>query len=57
MRSLLVDFAVGLSSRNSTIRKITPITADRSTAPSLSQKQLQVDHKLVIPHLHTSLLY
>lgn len=44
LKTLLVDFAVGSSSKISTVRKITPISADVPTQKSLSERQLQVGY-------------
>ncbi|XP_064623502.1 codanin-1-like [Lineus longissimus] len=41
VRSLLVEFAVGLSSRTNQIRKITPVSADSEVQTSVSEKQMQ----------------
>ena len=42
MKALLMEFAVGTSSKTSTIRKITPVSADVPAQKSLSDTQLQV---------------
>ena len=42
MKSLLLGFALGASSRGSNIRKITPLTTETESAVAISDKQLQV---------------
>lgn len=48
VRSLLVDFAVGMSSRISAVRKITPVLAQTETTSTLTDKQLQVGTVLLL---------
>jgi len=52
VKTVLVDFAVGVSGRCSSVRKITPITADSlidiciTTTTTVTDKQLQVSYML-----------
>ncbi|XP_074652779.1 codanin-1-like [Tubulanus polymorphus] len=52
IRSLLVEFAIGASSRNNQIRKITPISADQHTSVSFSDKNIQVQLEENLFHNH-----
>ena len=42
VKTLLAEFAVGSSSKTSTIRKITPVSADDNVQTSVSETQIQV---------------
>lgn len=42
LRTLLTEFAVGSSSKSSTIRKITPISAEDTSVHKPSDVQIQV---------------
>jgi hypothetical protein len=50
IKTLLVDFTVGSSSKVSNVRKITPISADIPVQKSLTDRQLQVNMLLSYAH-------
>ncbi|XP_033735346.1 codanin-1-like isoform X2 [Pecten maximus] len=56
IRTLLVEFSVGSSSKNSTIRKITPISADDRTQPSMTERQTQLHLEENFFHNHPASL-
>ncbi|XP_052767400.1 codanin-1-like [Mya arenaria] len=52
LKTLLVDFSVGCSSKISTVRKITPISADIPTQTSITHRQLQLQLEENFFHNH-----
>ncbi|OWF46147.1 codanin-1-like isoform X2 [Mizuhopecten yessoensis] len=56
IRTLLVEFSVGSSSKNSTIRKITPISADDRSQPSMTERQTQLHLEENFFHNHPASL-
>ncbi|CAH1791037.1 unnamed protein product [Owenia fusiformis] len=52
IRSLLVEFAVGMSGNSNTVRKITPITAETPLPTVVTQKQLQLQLEENFFHNH-----
>ncbi|XP_069118288.1 codanin-1-like [Argopecten irradians] len=56
IRTLLVEFSVGSSSKNSTIRKITPVSADDRSQPSMTERQTQLHLEENFFHNHPASL-
>ncbi|KAL4239001.1 Codanin-1 C-terminus [Mactra antiquata] len=52
LRTLLVDFAVGSSSKVTNVRKITPVSADIPVQKSLTERQLQLQMEENFFHNH-----
>ncbi|XP_062584326.1 codanin-1-like [Saccostrea cucullata] len=56
LRTLLTEFAVGCSSKTSTIRKITPVSAEDTTIPKPSDVQIQLQLEENFFHNHPASL-